>query len=69
MIQQLITQLSILMSQVIYAAFPLGTPLLNIRDALILVSDLPQEYEEVTKAWFYAKYKDKYHLTKYEGVR
>lgn len=45
MIKILITRLSVLLGEVVYYAFPLGGPLLLIRDALIIISHLPKEYE------------------------
>ena len=38
MINILITRLSVLLGEVVYSAYPLGGPLLLIRDALIIIS-------------------------------
>lgn len=48
LVTQLITQLSILLGQIVYVAFPLGGPLFLVKDALVLISNLPQESKEGT---------------------
>lgn len=45
MISILTTRLSVLLGEDVYSAYPLGGPLLLIRDALNILSHLPKEYE------------------------